>query len=267
MATKKNYELMGYITNLGRYNEGYLIGKYITFPIRKTELQTVLDEIGINEEYEEYFMTDYDGEYPDAVYHLLREYTPITELNKMGLALEKVSNAGVQMQFEAFLECGSDFYASCANAIEGNGIVIPGTGTADLAHYFIEAMGGIDQLPQSTLEEFFDYDTFGRDVRLEYSPDDEMPETAGVFWCGDEYATDDQIGQAIIEECGFDGVRNIEYYFDYEQYGKAIYDEGSFIFAEDGIIDCTDFDNNLGADFEAELTEELESEYGKEECK
>ena len=53
--------LKAYITNLGKYNEGELIGKWIDFPISKEELQEVFEEIGINERYEEFFFTDYEN--------------------------------------------------------------------------------------------------------------------------------------------------------------------------------------------------------------
>ena len=33
-----DYYFRGYITNLGKYNEGELVGKWITFPITKKEL-------------------------------------------------------------------------------------------------------------------------------------------------------------------------------------------------------------------------------------
>ena len=36
--------MKGYITNLGKYNDGYLIGKWIDFPIDKEELKEVLEE-------------------------------------------------------------------------------------------------------------------------------------------------------------------------------------------------------------------------------
>ena len=54
-------EIKGFITNLGKYNEGELIGKWITFPIDDEELKEVLEEIGINERYEEYFFTDFEN--------------------------------------------------------------------------------------------------------------------------------------------------------------------------------------------------------------
>lgn len=37
--------LNGYITNLGKYNEGELVGKWIEFPITEAELEEVLEEI------------------------------------------------------------------------------------------------------------------------------------------------------------------------------------------------------------------------------
>ena len=83
MTRTKTYELTGYITNLGKYVEGYLIGKYISFPITESELAKALEEIGINDTYEEWFFTDYDGEYPTQVYDMLGEYTSIKELNKI----------------------------------------------------------------------------------------------------------------------------------------------------------------------------------------
>ena len=60
-----------YVTNLGKYNEGELVGKWITFPITKKELDKALREIGINENYDEWFFTDFDGKYPYCVSNLL----------------------------------------------------------------------------------------------------------------------------------------------------------------------------------------------------
>lgn len=40
--------LNGYITNLGKYNEGKLVGKWIEFPITEEELEEVFEEIGID---------------------------------------------------------------------------------------------------------------------------------------------------------------------------------------------------------------------------
>lgn len=49
-----------FLTNLGKYNEGELIGEWVELPVSKEELKKVFERIGINEEYEEYFITDYE---------------------------------------------------------------------------------------------------------------------------------------------------------------------------------------------------------------
>lgn len=37
-----------YITNLGKYNEGMLIGEWVKLPVDQNELQNVLNRIGSN---------------------------------------------------------------------------------------------------------------------------------------------------------------------------------------------------------------------------
>ena len=51
-----------FLTNLGKYNEGYLIGEWVTLPIDNDELEEVKKRIGINEYYEEWFITDYESD-------------------------------------------------------------------------------------------------------------------------------------------------------------------------------------------------------------
>ena len=54
--------LSAYVTNLGKYNEGELVGKWLDFPTTQKEINTVLKEIGIDGiRYEEIFITDYES--------------------------------------------------------------------------------------------------------------------------------------------------------------------------------------------------------------
>lgn len=56
-----NNEVKVWVGNLGKYNEGNLVGKWIELPIDEDDLEKVLESIGIdNEEYEEIFIADYD---------------------------------------------------------------------------------------------------------------------------------------------------------------------------------------------------------------
>ena len=50
------------MTNLGKYTEGELVGKWLDFPTTQTKINTVLKEIGIDgTRYEEIFITDYEA--------------------------------------------------------------------------------------------------------------------------------------------------------------------------------------------------------------
>ena len=55
-----------YITNLGKYNEGELVGEWVKFPTTSEDLQKVFERIGISSKddfgnpYEEWFISDYD---------------------------------------------------------------------------------------------------------------------------------------------------------------------------------------------------------------
>ena len=76
-----------YIANLGKYNEGYLVGAWFTFPIDEEDVK---EKIGLNEQYEEYAIHDTDN-FPIAI----GEYVSIEELNEITYALRpKITYAG-----------------------------------------------------------------------------------------------------------------------------------------------------------------------------
>ena len=96
-----------------------------------------------------------------------------------------------------------------------------------------------NEIPDNLMDTYFDYDAFGRDVRFEYYQEDEdSPETAGEYWCGDENASDEEIGKAVFEELGSDGISNKDNYFDYEAFGRDLTYEG-FTITSDGAIEYT----------------------------
>ena len=42
-----DYELKAFVTNLGKYNEGELVGEWVSFPVSADEMKAVLDRIQI----------------------------------------------------------------------------------------------------------------------------------------------------------------------------------------------------------------------------
>ena len=88
-----------FITNLGKYNEGELVGEWVKFPTSAEELQKVFDRIGIGSKdefgnsYEEWFISDYDC-YVEGLYSKLGEYSNLNELNYLASKLEELNDYG-----------------------------------------------------------------------------------------------------------------------------------------------------------------------------
>jgi len=87
-----------YIANLGKYNEGYLVGAWFTFPIDEEDVK---EKIGLNEQYEEYAIHDTDN-FPIAI----GEYVSIEELNEMYEMIEELPDYIV----ECLIDCIQDFF-------------------------------------------------------------------------------------------------------------------------------------------------------------
>ena len=97
--------LEAYVTNLGKYNEGYLVGKYLSFPTTAEEVQALLKRIGIDGvRYEEIFITDYETDLP-GLYDCLGEYESIDELNYLAELLDGLSKSEMDI-FCAAVEHG-----------------------------------------------------------------------------------------------------------------------------------------------------------------
>ena len=94
---KHNYDcpFEAFITNLGKYNEGELIGEWVKFPTTEEELEAIFKRIGIGstdefgQQYEEWFITDYDI-YVDGMHNILGEYENLYDLNHLATKIEEM---------------------------------------------------------------------------------------------------------------------------------------------------------------------------------
>lgn len=169
-TTKTDGPISAFITNLGKYNEGELVGKWHSFPTSPEEIQQTLKEIGIGGRYEEFFITDYDTDIK-GVYDLLGEYTSLDELNYLAAKMEEMSDWEAE-QFEAAVELGdhSSDIAGLINLTENldNFDYLQGVNDdSDLGYYWIEDSGVYDTKALGNLSNYIDYERFGRDIRLE----------------------------------------------------------------------------------------------------
>ncbi|WP_418540952.1 antirestriction protein ArdA [Hominenteromicrobium sp.] len=170
----KDYPFAAFITNLGKYNEGELVGEWVKFPTTAEELKEVFKRIGIGQKddfgqpYEEWFITDYDC-YVDGLYSKLGEYENLDELNYLASKLDEMSESEYA-QFQAGMEmgdhCGS--LQEIINLTENLDCyeVYPDIHDYDdLGRYYIEELD-VMQVPEH-LHNYIDYEAYGRDVALE----------------------------------------------------------------------------------------------------
>ena len=75
-------DIQVYIANLGKYNEGELVGDWFSFPLDE---EVIAERIGLNAEYEEYAIHDTDN-FPMEI----SEYISISELNRIYEQLEEL---------------------------------------------------------------------------------------------------------------------------------------------------------------------------------
>ena len=170
----KDYPFAAFITNLGKYNEGELVGEWVKFPTTAEEMKEVFKRIGIGQRddfgqpYEEWFITDYDC-YVDGLYDKLGEYENLDELNYLASKLDEMSDSEYA-QFQAGMEmgdhCGS--LQEIINLTENLDCyeVYPDIHDYDdLGRYYIEELD-VMQVPEH-LQNYIDYEAYGRDVALE----------------------------------------------------------------------------------------------------
>ena len=170
----KDYPFAAFITNLGKYNEGELVGEWVKFPTTAEEMKEVFKRIGIGQRddfgqpYEEWFITDYDC-YVDGLYDKLGEYESLDELNYLASKLDEMSD-NEYAQFQAGMEmgdhCGSlqeiinltenlDCYEIYPNIEDYD----------DLGRYYIDELE-VMQIPEH-LQNYIDYEAYGRDVAMD----------------------------------------------------------------------------------------------------
>ena len=97
-------KLYAFVTNLSKYNEGELLGEWVSFPTDRETMQQVFDRIGINEQYPEYFITDYDISI-DGMSNNLGEFQRLDELNYLANEMTGMNEHELK-KFEGILQSG-----------------------------------------------------------------------------------------------------------------------------------------------------------------
>lgn len=181
-----------YIANLGKYNEGEILGGWISLPCDNSDIDKLMAEIGlgvidkdgnythgyteIDENgyaycYEEYSIDDYCCEIDDLD---IGSYSSPYELNKIATALSELKEHELE-EVKALLELGyikinSKNVDDIKNVLERHifGSYDNSMYNSDLAlGYALAEMDGVEyELDKLNLTMYFDYESYGRDARF-----------------------------------------------------------------------------------------------------
>lgn len=152
-----------YLTNLGKYNEGVLIGEWVDLPVSEEELEKVFKRIGINDEYEEYFITDYESDIDGLK---VGEYENIDDLNELAEALEDLDSEEENV-LSVMLEDGCTFEEALEKIKDRDYMVYYNCDSMeDVAYQVVEESGLLDGVPEKVAR-YFNYEAYGRDLEIE----------------------------------------------------------------------------------------------------
>ena len=153
-----------FLTNLGKYNEGCLMGEWVKLPVPEDKLEAVLHRIGINESYEEYFITDYESLFPNL--HI-SEYASIAELNELAEQIDGLADHDYD-KLAAILECESSMSVAeileVIEALDDFDLLADITTEEELGDYYLEDI--FRGIPDTVLR-YMNTEQLGRDIHLE----------------------------------------------------------------------------------------------------
>lgn len=165
-----------YITNLGLYNEGNIVGDWFALgqPIDKLK-QFLKKVVKINEQYEEYFISDVES---DNLQYEVNPYCNLFELNHLISCFNDLSESE-QMTVNALLQSGTINTLGDAMDNVDSYQLIPEIKTEyDLGYYFLAECDFLN-IPDYMIN-YIDFESYGRDILL--SDDGELTEF-GYLMC------------------------------------------------------------------------------------
>lgn len=166
-----------FVTNLGKYNEGMLVGEWVKLPTTEEEMQKVFERIGIGKQdefgqpYEEWFITDYECPIY-GVQKMLGEYENLDKLNYLAALIDELSLSD-QEKLAAIMEAGCDEVSDIDDLINLTFNldcydIVPGiTDESDLGYYYAHEAGIYSEKDLGPLANYIDYERYGRDIAMD----------------------------------------------------------------------------------------------------
>lgn len=148
-----------FISNLKEYNNGKIIGEWVSLPCEG--LEEVLHKISNNGN-DELFISDYETDISNLK---ISEYDDILQLNEIAEEIDNLSDDEV-IALQAYLEQYNDIEQALEEVRQGNyTIYYDCDDMSDVAYQVVNESGLLDGVPE-TLKGYFDYEAYGRDIDI-----------------------------------------------------------------------------------------------------
>lgn len=150
-----------YVTNLSKYNEGVLVGEWVSLPCE--DIKEVLDKISNNDN-DELFISDYETDISGLK---IGEYEDILQLNEIAEEIEEMREDEL-IAFQAYLEqYANNMEQALEEVRQGNyRIYYDCDNMEDVAYQVVNDCGLLDGVPEE-VKIYFDYEAYGRDMDIE----------------------------------------------------------------------------------------------------
>lgn len=148
------------VTNLKKYNEGALVGEWVSLP--HEGLEEVLEKIS-NSGKDELFISDYETDINGLK---VAEYEDILQLNEIAEEIEEMREDEL-IALQAYLEqYANDMEQALDEVRQGNyTIYYDCDDMSDVAYQVVNESGLLDGAPEE-LKVYFDYEAYGRDLSI-----------------------------------------------------------------------------------------------------
>lgn len=149
-----------FISNLKEYNNGKIIGEWVSLPCEG--LEEVLNKISNNGN-DELFISDYETDISNLK---ISEYDDILQLNEIAEEIEEMREDEL-IAFQAYLEqYANNMEQALEEVRQGNyRIYYNCDNMEDVAYQVVNDCGLLDGVPEE-VKIYFDYEAYGRDMEI-----------------------------------------------------------------------------------------------------
>lgn len=149
-----------FISNLKEYNNGKIIGEWVSLPCEG--LEEVLNKISNNGN-DELFISDYETDISNLK---ISEYDDIMQLNEIAEEIEEMREDEL-IAFQAYLEqYANNMEQALEEVRQGNyRIYYNCDNMEDVAYQVVNDCGLLDGVPEE-VKIYFDYEAYGRDLDI-----------------------------------------------------------------------------------------------------